>query len=395
MFSFIKKHLYLFGFGFFLLGIGAAVLGYYGVIKSKIALAVFMLIPIGAGLLFFFAGRIAAEHKEQEEQLAALRKVRRAESGAKKNETVTPPRPYRVIRTFYDPEVHMISSIMFDGKQPDELIEEDHRDAAAAAGKTELRKETVITSEGWNVFVQTPMLILCPELFSSPAEINGVLPVTEPEPAVTLFADGEKVAEYRLETEDGEDFTGKYFHFSARVSIQGRPAAPAVQMDGFVSDSDDPDLRMTLSDIGYRMEVAFVGGRIAALRRRLIRGRDVEYKALRYPGIITPGNVRYLGMCQVCGRSFMFHSYNFPHMGQIPVYSDDGLDVCGLPQSVDFKDGWEGVINGVHFSSRNSFCCPRCRAPYVYYEKYPEMLHYGTYACCHRGHKVVEFEPAD
>ncbi len=53
MFSFIKKHLYLCDFVLFCLGFASAILGYCGLIKSKMVLAVCMLLPIFFGLIFF------------------------------------------------------------------------------------------------------------------------------------------------------------------------------------------------------------------------------------------------------------------------------------------------------------------------------------------------------
>ncbi|MBQ6164723.1 MAG: hypothetical protein IJK23_09645 [Clostridia bacterium] len=266
--------------------------------------------------------------------------------------------------------------------------------AALRVGDNKPDFAAILKIDGWRVDTMSAYLILFPELFEKKLiETFEVLPIFEPTPEICLYDDGTIAARFRLDGEPGDDFTGKYFHMCARIYMQGKPAAPAVLMDGFISDDANPDETIRLSHIGYRMEVRFVGGEIARLRTYAQRGMDVEQKALRFPGVITPGNIRYLGICAECARSFMFHSYNFPHMNEIPAYSDDGLDVCGVPVSIPDAQNWEGTIGGIRFSTHNAFRCPHCGAPYVDYQSHPEMMRYGTYACVHGGRKITEFQP--
>lgn len=127
----------------------------------------------------------------------------------------------------------------------------------------------------------------------------------------------------------------------------------------------------------------------------MTKGRDLIMKGLRYPGRITPGNVRLVGICSECGKSLTFRTYNFPMMQVEPCYSDDGLDLCELSAyeaaeaSFD-KKGWSCTIDGKTFRYYNSFNCPHCGKPYIDYKKYPEMKEYGNFGCMFINRKIYK-----
>ena len=222
---------------------------------------------------------------------------------------------------------------------------------------------------------------------------NGVIPLTEKEPIIALYDDGNKTREYCLQTEANEDFTGKYFIVSTFISIFGDPLAPALQIDGFVSDT--PDSRaMKSGDIGYRMEAYFLtsGGEASKQRYEMLRGQDLISKALKYQGYTTPSNVRLIGVCPDCKRSFSFHEYSL-YMMQIDVaYSDDGLDCCEIRDYSIDKDTWKCTINGKTFRYYNSFNCPHCGSPYIDYKRFPENKVFGVSGCVHLGRKLFKAE---
>lgn len=219
-------------------------------------------------------------------------------------------------------------------------------------------------------------------------EFVGTIALNEKEPSISLYEDGNKTCEYRLQTENDEDFSGKYFLISVRLSIIGKPSVPVAQIDGFISDT--PEARkMTMNDIGYRMEGLFLtcGGEDAKIRREMNRGQDLPMKALKYQGLITPSNVRLIGICPECQKSFAFHGYAF-YMGQSDVaYSDDGLDCCEIPAHDIDKDTWTYEEDGITFRYYNSFNCPHCGAPYIDYKKHPENKVFGVSGCVHLGRK--------
>ena len=231
------------------------------------------------------------------------------------------------------------------------------------------------------------------EPFVSMFEMTDAIPLTEKTPIISLYDDGKKTRTYCLQTEEDEDFTGKYFLISVRLSMQGNPPCPVAQIDGFVSDTPE-NRKMTLDDVGYRMEVYFLtcGGSASKQRYEMNRGQDLPMKALKYKSVITPSNVRLIGICPDCKRSFVFHSYAF-YMSQNDVaYSDDGLDCCEIiAQEID-KDSWSYEIEGKTFRYYNSFNCPHCGTPYIDYKKHPENKVFGVSGCVHLGRKSYRAE---
>lgn len=220
-------------------------------------------------------------------------------------------------------------------------------------------------------------------------ELCSSIFLTQKEPVIELYEDGLKTRQYVLQTEQGEDFTGKYFLICVRLG--GRPDAPVAQIDGFISDTSE-NRNMTNKDIGYRMEGHYLrcGGETGKHRYEMSRGQDLPAKGLKYPGHTTPANVRLIGICPDCGNSFCFHGYSF-YMGQNDVaYSDDGLDCCIITNYNIDKDTWTYETGGKIFRYYNSFCCPHCAAPYIDYKKHPETKVFGVSGCVHLGRNYYQ-----
>ncbi len=223
-------------------------------------------------------------------------------------------------------------------------------------------------------------------------EFIGVIPLKEKEPTIYLYEDGIKTREYVLQTENDEDFTGKYFLISVRLSIQGNPAVPVAQIDGFISDTPE-ERKITLNDIGYRFEGHFLacGGEAGKLRYDMNRGQDLPMKGLKYHGLTTPSNIRLIGICPDCGKSFCFRGYAF-YMAQSDIaYSDDGLDCCEIQAYNIDKDTWTYETEEKCFRYYNSFNCPHCGTPYIDYKKHPENKVFGVSGCVLLGKKHYTF----
>ena len=151
---------------------------------------------------------------------------------------------------------------------------------------------------------------------------------------------------------------------------------------------------MTVNDTGYRMEGHFLACAETAgvVRYEMVRGRDLPAKGLKYPGYTTPSNVRLVGICPSCGKSFCFHGYAFYMMQNDVAYSDDGLDCCEiLPYDID-KENWVYETEGKTFRYYNSFNCPHCGTPYIDYKSYPEDKVFGVSGCVHLGRKAYRAE---
>lgn len=215
----------------------------------------------------------------------------------------------------------------------------------------------------------------------------GVMEIHEKEPVLSLYENDTKFREYRLQTKDDENFTGKFFHICVRMDYFGNPRVPTALIEGFISD--DSELRpFEHEDIGYRMEVYFLnhGGRSSKANYDLIRGNDLESKALKFVGYTTPGEYRLIGFCQNCFKSFTFNAYSVYLGGSEPVYSDDGLDSAYVTR-YDWHDKeiWSRVVDEKTFRYYNSFNCPYCNAPYIDYRKKHEMKTFGRPCCVHLG----------
>ena len=229
---------------------------------------------------------------------------------------------------------------------------------------------------------------------SSEYSFNKTIPLNENELTLSLYDDGVKVRQYTLETEDNDDFSGKFFHLCVRLNHVGNPPIPVAQIDGFISDSSE-DQKMGLNDIGYRMEAYFLscGGEAREQRIKMMRGQDLVVKGLKYPGYTTPANVRLIGICPECGKSFCFHGYAF-YMGQEDVaYSDDGLSCCSISAYAPIdKEKWTYEVDGITFRYYNSFNCPHCGTPYIDYKSHPEIKNFGVSGCVLLGRKHYTFK---
>lgn len=248
-----------------------------------------------------------------------------------------------------------------------------------------------VTVEGTAIYIDSKKLLkqIVKQAPRSMFDCTGTMALKEREPEIFLYEDGVKTRTYCLQTEGDENFTGKYFHFSIRLSIQGEPAVPVSQLDGFVADSSDQS-KMGDHDVGYRMEVHFLacGGEEAKQRAEMNRGQDLPMKALKYVGYTTPSNVRLVGICPSCSKSFAFHGYAFYMMQSDVAYSDDGLDVCEIHEQNIDKDTWSYEADGKTFRYYNSFCCPHCGEAYIDYQKYPQNKVFGVSGCVHLGRKA-------
>ena len=270
-------------------------------------------------------------------------------------------------------------------------------DSAMKRGKPITSKERPpVEYQGCNVYIHSRSYLTWRQLYPLSTHYNStaVIPLTQSQPVITLYDDGVKVREFVLQTEGNEDFSGKYFHISVIISMHGNPAVPAVQIDGFVSDQADAE-KMTSQNVGYRMEGYFLrAGGVAAIQcYEMLRGQDLPMKALKYPGRTIPSNVRLVGVCPDCGKSFCFHGYAFYMMQNDVAYSDDGLSCCQIQEyNIDTKT-WVYETDGKIFRYYNNFCCPHCGTPYIDYQKYPQNKIFGVPGCVHLGTKHYQSTP--
>ena len=213
-------------------------------------------------------------------------------------------------------------------------------------------------------------------------ELCEALTLTEKVPTICLFEDNIKVREYCLQTKENEDFSGKYFFVSVRIGLYGNSMTPVALIDGFISDTKEKR-KMTMDDIGYRMECYFLacGGDEGKHLYEMNKGQDLPMKALKFQGHTTSSNIRLIGICPDCKKSFCFHGYAF-YMEQCDVaYSDDGVDCLKIQEYEFDKNTWLFKTEGKTFRYYNSFNCPHCGTPYIDYKKHPQNKVFGVSGC--------------
>ena len=236
--------------------------------------------------------------------------------------------------------------------------------------------------KAWNTIYFPESVIRC----------DGVIPLAEKEPTLSLFDNGIKVREYTLQTEGNEDFSGKFFHFYVHINYN-MPATPFAQIWGFVADSDIKR-EMRLDDPYYRMEYYFLscGGEAGEQRHKMMRGQNLVMKGLDYPGAATPSTTRMIGNCPECGKSFCFHGYEFYKLGDDVAYSDDGLSCCTISISSQIdKETWSYEVDGNTFRYYNSFNCPHCGTPYIDYKNHPKIKKLGVSGYVLLGRKYYKY----
>ena len=219
-------------------------------------------------------------------------------------------------------------------------------------------------------------------------EFHGCIPLSEKEPVILLYEDGTKTVEYKLQTEEGEDFSGKYFMVEVWLHLVCNSQMAVMQMDGFISDTSE-ERKMNSNDIGYRMEGHYLACRGDAAKKLSTQkeGQDLVVKGLKYPGYTTPGYVRLIGICPQCKKSFAFHGCNCYLLQNDVAYSDDGMDCCQIEEQNIDKEHWSYTTDGKTFRYYNSFNCPHCGTPYIDYKKHPENKVFGVQGCVHLGRK--------
>lgn len=128
-------------------------------------------------------------------------------------------------------------------------------------------------------------------------------------------------------------------------------------------------------------------------------GRGLFFRGLHFSGVVTPGNVSHIAICDMCRRSFRFQSFHAGFSNLMYFYCESGIhtlvvssDAEGAPQlltdsSHQLIKAFEAKLPpcercGKHFGYFNSFRCPRCSAPYIDFQRYPSQRsgeYYGNY----------------
>ncbi len=185
-----------------------------------------------------------------------------------------------------------------------------------------------------------------------------------------------------------------WFHFSIRVHER-----LSAQADCVVTESPDeppPTAFQSGKARGIRFSPIYLPGNKDD--PSALHGRSLFFRGLHFPGAASRGNLSLSCICDACERSFRLQSFHagFANCGYF--YSDSGLETLivdgnlpGCPPARGKPDlpalaALEATLplakDGTRFRYVNSLRCPRCRAPYIDFEKFPEQReneYYGNY----------------
>ena len=215
-----------------------------------------------------------------------------------------------------------------------------------------------------------------------------MIPLEEKTPTISIY-EGEKCAvQYYLENNENEDFSDKLL--CVRGKFICRDGITKLMSEGVVVLNREVDIDLafnSLDTIIYRFEYHFINAEDEKTREAVerITGKDLEAKGLKHGHHITPANVRCVGVCRSCGKSFVFNTFNYKMRGAEPVYSDDGLLTAMLHTAPVDKRNWRITLNGITYRYYNNFCCPHCGEAYIDYKQNNELKHFGNLGCVHFG----------
>ena len=139
------------------------------------------------------------------------------------------------------------------------------------------------------------------------------------------------------------------------------------------------------------------------------KGMGLFTRGLHFSGFITPSNYRLCCVCDECEKSFNIHSYHAGNGMFQYFYSDDGCETLSVPyysiknmpgqlckniskETVEQID-LELKNNGYEkFKFYNPFRCPYCKAPYIDFQRHPEIREYEYYANVFLHKEMIEYK---
>ena len=276
-----------------------------------------------------------------------------------------------------------------------EHIEDVYTPEKVVVGDDDFQLDYIIDVEGQN-------LIINPELYNPFFEKKRtefdtfyvVVKLNEKCPTVNISEEGEITASYTLDNYDGEDFTDKIFYI--KCDVKNDHGVVSLMLEGAVLDSIYEALPVVFSyfdSIIYRLQIHYVNQKNNEEAKQLteeLAGKDLKKKGLQLESHITPGNIRCVGICSNCKKSFVFLTKNYPMLNAVPVYSDDGIKTAELHDTIVNKNNWSITLGGITYRYYNSFCCKECGHPYIDYKKNHEMKVFGNLGCVHLKEKEIK-----
>jgi hypothetical protein len=196
------------------------------------------------------------------------------------------------------------------------------------------------------------------------------------------------------------DVTG-WARFSIRVQRN-----LACQPDCVIATTEtfDPQALQRGDAVGIRFQPFFLAG--STVDPNELVGQGLFKRGLHYPGQVTNGLVRLACECDVCNEGFMVQSFHAGFGNCTYFYSDSSrhtliVDNYAIPPDTmrdpaaraRFEDSLPLAPDGTRFGYLNPFRCPHCGAPYIDFERHPELREIEYYGNTLLGNAPIHFEP--
>ena len=190
------------------------------------------------------------------------------------------------------------------------------------------------------------------------------------------------------------DEGARYFHVSARIH-----ASYAVQTDGILTQRKEENSQEVFKAGGKALRLQpFMLPEFSGDTDNLI-GRGLFHRGLHFSGMITPGNVSLMSLCDYCKHSFRLQSFHAgfsnlsyfycsrgPHTMVASSHETDAPPVLGKADpaaTARFEQRLPPCGDcGGSFNYANSFLCPGCQKPYIDFARHPqdrESENYGNH----------------
>jgi hypothetical protein len=203
-----------------------------------------------------------------------------------------------------------------------------------------------------------------------------VLRLPVPVPQLAVHVGSARVARYVIDPVAAHpDLAGKFLHASIRLLDNY-----ALMIDGFISP-DDQDPRSDATDAeGIRFQPIFIG---AALdRNALTVGKGLFERGLHFAGTVTRGNVRACCLCDRCGGSFSLEHFHVGRTWLQYFYCERGIHTITAYLGAPETSLPPCSVCATRFRVLNPLRCRHCTAPYIDFERFPDMRpseHYGCF----------------
>ena len=217
-----------------------------------------------------------------------------------------------------------------------------------------------------------------------------------------ILNDNECIANYKIEFQnEKKNLKSKYIHLC--IQIQNNYG---LVIDGEIDDSPVRKEKKLYDMDGIRFQPIVLNSNNNIPD---FKGMGLFSRGLHFSGFVTPSNIRLSCICDECKKSFNIKSYHAGNGHFQYFYSDDGNETLMVPYyeiedmpgqlcknisrtTVEKVDSFLAKKGYGRFKFYNSFRCPYCKAPYIDFQKHPEIREYEYYANVFLNKKMVEYK---